>query len=212
MPTEKVIEYLEAVNWDEVDVVTFSGNGEPTLALNLEEVVNYIKDHFHKPIMVLTNATMLTDEATRQRLKRVDTVACKLDAVNNEILQRVNRPVDGITLERIIDGIKALKAEGFPGKIALQCMFMPMNKKQAMELAELITDIQPDEVQLNTPKRPYPKEWYLESRGNHTGELPVESVNLKTITLEEAEEIERIIRERNPSIPVISVYRHAPKD
>ena len=212
VPTARVLEDLKAVDWPGVDVVTFSGSGEPTLALNIGEVIAHIKDTYRKPVMILTNATWLHDAATRQRIRRADTIACKLDAWDDAMLQKFNRPAEGVTLARIVAGIKALKADGFPGKIALQCMFMPMNKDGAAKLAALIREIGPDEVQLNTPKRPYPKEWYLGSRGNHEAGAPVPEVKLKTISMEEAQEIERIIREGNPGVSVLSVYKEAPRD
>lgn len=210
VPTQRVIDDLKSVDWTRVDVVTFSGSGEPTLALNIDEVIAHIKDTYAKPVMVLTNATWLFDAATRKRLLRADTIACKLDAWDDEMLQKFNRPAQGITLATIVAGIKALRTDGFPGKIALQCMFMPLNKGGVHKLAALIHDIQPDEVQLNTPKRPYPREWYLGSRGNHDAPAPVSEIHLKTISMDEAVEIERIIREANPGTPVLSVYKDAP--
>ncbi len=212
VPTERVIEDFQNVNWDKVDIVAISGNGEPTLALNLGEVIDHIKEAYDKPVLVLTNATTLEDKATRERLMRADILSCKLDAPDDETLRRVNRPAAGISVDRIVRGIKALKADGFPGTLAIQCMFLPLNIKEARRLAELIRDIGPDEIQLNTPKRPYPREWYLDARGNHSGVLPVEGVELKTISWEEAREIERLIREVNPDTRILSVYKEAPEE
>lgn len=210
--TDRVAADLEKVDWSKVDVVTLSGNGEPTLALNIGEVIDLIKDRYEKPVMVLTNSTMLYLPEVREALQRVDTLACKLDAWDSEMLNKMNRPDDEVVFDRLVEGIKLVQQGPFAGKIALQCMFMPVNIKGASVLADLIAEIKPDEVQLNTPKRPYPREWYLEARGNHTGETPVESVMLKTISIEEALEVENIIKKANPDIPVISVYKEAPKD
>lgn len=210
VPTSRVIADLETVDWDKVDVVTLSGSGEPTLALNIDEVIAAIKDRWNKPVMVLTNATLLGDPATRRRLWRADTVACKLDTPDEDIFQRYNRPAAGITLEGTLEGIRSLRADDFPGTLALQCMFMPINREGAERLAALAATIQPDEIHLNTPRRPYPREWYRESRGNHTEEAPVAEVNLKTITLEEAREIEEIFTRMNPGARILSVYKEAP--
>ncbi|MCC5877540.1 MAG: radical SAM protein [Candidatus Sumerlaeia bacterium] len=210
VPTARILADLEKVDWSKVDVVTFSGSGEPTLATNIDEVIAVVKDSWRKPVMVLTNATLLHDAATRRRLWRADTVACKLDTPDEDIFQRYNRPAEGITLERVVEGIRALKADGFPGRLALQCMFMPINRDGAERLAELAASIGPDEIHLNTPRRPYPREWYRESRGNHTEAAPVQEVQLKVITLEEAREIEEIIKRANPDARVLSVYTEAP--
>ncbi len=205
--TEKVIDDLAQVKWSEVDVVTISGNGEPTLALNLGEVIDHIHRHYSKPVMVLTNATMLGDEATRQRLAKADVVACKLDSWDNESLERMNRPAEGVSYEQIVTGIKEFKKSGFKGKLAIQSMFMPANVNGVEQMAEVLSEIQPDEIHLNTPMRPYPKSWVRESRGNHSGEAKVDTVKLRTISEEEAEKVEQIIQEQNPGSKVISVYK-----
>lgn len=211
VPTERVIADLEKVDWGKVDVVTISGSGEPTLALNIDEVIAAIKDRWGKPVLVLTNATLLRDGETRRRLLRADTVACKLDAADDAMLARMNRPAEGITLGGIVEGIRALREDGYTGKLALQCMFMPANRGEAGRIAELARSLGPDEIHLNTPRRPYPRSWYRESRGNHGGTAPVEEVPLRTITLEEAREIEDIIAAANPGARVLSVYHEAPE-
>ena len=206
--TEQILHDLKPVEWDQVDIVAVSGSGEPTLALNIGEIIDHIKDRYHKPVLVLTNSVHLRDASTRNRVRRADVVECKLDAPNDEILRVINRPVEGVTVESIVRGIEALRDEEFTGKLTLQCMLMPVNIKSVPELAQLIKRIGPDEIHLNTPKRPYPRQWYLESRGDHLGKVDVPKTPLKTISEEEAEEAERIIKERNPGIKIHSVYRH----
>lgn len=206
--TDQVRRDLAAVEWDEVDVVTISGNGEPTLALNLGEVIALLKDEYRRPVHVLTNGTWLHDAATRQRLYRADVVACKLDAADDGTLRRVNRPVEEVSLRTIVEGIKALRGDpGFQGKLALQCMFLPGNVQAAPDLAALIRGIGPDEVHLNTPRRPYPRAWYREARGNHGGKAPVPEQLLQTISMEEARKVEAVIKEANPGTPILSIYR-----
>ncbi|MBI5154217.1 radical SAM protein [Candidatus Poribacteria bacterium] len=206
VPTARVLDDLAAVDWDTVDIVTFSGSGEPTLALNIGEVITAIRERYGKPTLVLTNSTWLHDAASRRRLAGASIIDCKLDAATDAMLHRFNRAAQGITLDRIITGNKAMKTEpGFAGKVSLQCMFMPINRDEVHALAALIRGIAPSEVQLNTPRRPYPREWYLNARGNHGGDSPVATVDLKTITLEEANEIEEILR-RESGVPIRSVF------
>jgi len=154
--------------------------------------------------MVLTNATLLHDPAVIRDLQEADVVACKLDASTETGLKQMNRPVAGVTLENIISGIKNLKAN-YSGKLALQCMFMPTNLKEVELLANIINDIQPDEVQLNTPKRPYPLEWHLDSRGNH-GEKAYPTRELRVVSPPQADEIESLLREKT-HVPILSIYK-----
>lgn len=204
VPTEQVERDFKESDWESADVVTLSGSGEPTLALNLGEVIHFIKEYSGKPVMVLTNGTTLNDPAVRADLQEADTVAVKLDAPNDTILQRMNRPVPGVTLENIVEGACKLREE-YSGKLCLQCMFMPGNLAEAQAMAEIARKIQPDEIQLNTPKRPYPLQWMLESRGNH-GEVDYPSRQLRVVSREEAQELERTFRETT-NAPLISVYR-----
>jgi wyosine [tRNA(Phe)-imidazoG37] synthetase (radical SAM superfamily) len=205
VPTEKVERDLRLSQWEKADIITLSGSGEPTLALNLGEVIHLIKEYTRKPVMVLTNATLLNDPAVLRDLQQADRVACKLDAATDSVLQRMNRPVAGISMTSIISGIQALKASGYAGTLALQCMFMPSNWEDVEALTSLIAELSPDEVQLNTPKRPYPTAWVLDSRGNHSEPL-IESRTLRTISEADALALEAKLREKT-DVPILSVYR-----
>lgn len=204
VPTAQIEHDLRRSRWEEADIITLSGSGEPTLALNLGEVIHLLKEYTHKPVMVLTNATLLNDSTVIHDLQEADMVACKLDASTEAGLKQMNRPVPGVTLERIVSGIKNLKAN-YPGKLSLQCMFMPTNRKEVDALADIINEIQPDEVQLNTPKRPYPLEWHLDSRGNH-GEKAYPTRQLRVVEPTEADSIEALLQERT-HVPILSIYK-----
>ncbi|RLI64924.1 MAG: radical SAM protein [Candidatus Asgardarchaeum californiense] len=137
------------------DVITLSGTGEPTLAKNLDEVIQMIRELSKLPIAILTNSTLLNDKFVRDSLSKIDIIIAKLDAPNQEIFQTVNRPLKEISFQQTINGIKKMKEE-FTGKFALQMMFIKENKDYASDLAELAREINPDEVQINTPLRPCP--------------------------------------------------------
>ena len=77
----------------------------------------------------------------------------KLDAPNQKLFEKINRPARGIKLSKIIKGIKQFKRE-YKGVLALQMMFIKENKSAARQLAQLARRINPDEVQINTPLRP----------------------------------------------------------
>jgi wyosine [tRNA(Phe)-imidazoG37] synthetase (radical SAM superfamily) len=108
VPPEAIARELAAMAHridDIADMVTFSGMGEPTLGANLGEVVKVIRSHCRKPIAILTNAALITDEHVREDLKRLDIVVAKLDAPHQRLFERVNRPVSGtIKLDAILEG------------------------------------------------------------------------------------------------------------
>lgn len=83
-------------------------------------------------------------------------------------------------------------------------MFLPSSLKEVDEFCQVLEKIQPDEIQLNTPTRPYPKTWHISSRGGHSAELrQYDAIPLRTLTPEQALEVEETIRART-GIRVIS--------
>jgi wyosine [tRNA(Phe)-imidazoG37] synthetase (radical SAM superfamily) len=151
---DKVKEELKnALKKTTPDVITLSGMGEPTLAKNMDESIETIRELTNLPIAILTNSTLMHNKDIQKNLNKLDIIVAKLDAPNQELLRKINRPAEGMTFEKIFNGIKEMR-RGFRGKFAIQIMFMEENKEYAEELAALTRDIQPDEVQINTPLRP----------------------------------------------------------
>lgn len=179
--TERVMDDLSVSFWENSDVVTFSGSGEPTLAKNLGEVVELVKLFTAKPVVVLTNSSTLAADDVRRELCLADRVFCKLDAWNAEMLRRINRPMPGVTLDGIVDGLSRLRGE-FQGDFAIQTMLLKdMDDGDVDEFARIINRIGPDEIQLNVPSRPVPASFSIGNRGNVT-EAPSGAHVLKTLS------------------------------
>jgi len=149
----RLAEELEEVKGIAADYVTFSGTGEPTLASNLGQAIELARSIFHFPVAVLTNSSLMFRKDVRRDLSEADVVVAKLDAHNEELFQRVNRPVAGLLFDDIVEGIRLFRKE-FKGKLCLQIMFMESNKAFVKEIAQVASSLLPDEVQLNTPLRP----------------------------------------------------------
>jgi len=136
-----------------IDYITFSGTGEPTLAANLGQMIKAIKKIRKERIAVLTNSSLMHREDVQKDLFLAEFVVAKLDAPSQNIFQVVNQPIKTIKLDTIIQAIKDFKS-CYLGKLALQIMFLEQNKKYAPQIAKIAKEINPDEVQLNTPLRP----------------------------------------------------------
>ena len=207
IPTQTILQELADLAPWEVDIITLSGSGEPTLALNLEDILQGIKTLTHKPILVLTNATQLGDPQVRQALSLADKVSVKLDGISEDLLRRVNRPTDGIHLNEVIAGIQQFSQE-FPGEFSLQTMLLsPWSAQNQRDYVALVNQLKPREIQLNTPTRPKPIKRELSGRGNHFGEkLPVEQLRqLKCVSLQILETLAQELQQQT-GIPV----RYAP--
>ena len=170
VPTLKILEEIKALPPLDIDYITFSGQGEPTLAKNLGEVVRKIRKIMKategklapagcperkrgKRVAILTNSSIIDRKDVRKDLALADFVIAKLEAHNEKLFKKINGPAKGIKFDNIIKGLKKFKAS-YKGKFALQIMFVKENQNYAKEIAKLAKNINPDEIQINTPLRP----------------------------------------------------------
>ncbi|MDP8229742.1 MAG: radical SAM protein [Candidatus Gorgyraea atricola] len=153
VPTEEIVGEIKSFPPLEIDYITFSGRGEPTLAKNLGEVIREIRKIRDEKTAVITNASLIDKKDVQDDLALADFVMLKLDSPSKELFLKINQPLKGVELNKVLKGIKEFKSK-YKGKLALQIMFIEANKGLAEEIARLAKDIDPDEVQINTPLRP----------------------------------------------------------
>jgi wyosine [tRNA(Phe)-imidazoG37] synthetase (radical SAM superfamily) len=139
-----------------IDAITFSGSGEPTLHSGIGTIIRGIKRFTRIPIVVLTNGAGLVHPAVRRALRPADIVVPSLDAADEAVFRKVNRPHAGLTAAEIVAGLASFRRE-FPGRIWLEIMLVrgvndgPRHLKKLKAAAALI---RPDRIQLNTVVRP----------------------------------------------------------
>ena len=73
-----------------IDYLTFVPDGEPTLDTNLGEEIEMLKPLGIK-IAVISNASLIWDEAVREELLKADWVSVKVDSLDEKSLA-ANRP------------------------------------------------------------------------------------------------------------------------
>lgn len=151
--SKDVLRELKLLPGIDIDFITFSGTGEPTLAENLGEMIKEVKEARPEKVAVLTNSSLLSRDDVKKDLSMADLVVCKLDGASQKVFEEINRPAEGLKIDEIAESIKNFR-KSFPGKLALQIMFIENNSASAKEIADMAKDIRPDEVQLNTPLRP----------------------------------------------------------
>jgi len=164
VPLEEVIEelnhYLQMK--PQLDYITFSGSGEPTLHSKIEQVIHYLIENYpgYKTCL-LTNGTLFKDEPVRKQVLEVDLIIPSLDAATEKGFQQINRPHPGLNCPEIIEGLVNLRSE-YSGEIRLEIFIAPGFNDTAEELASLkeaIEKIKPDSIQLGTLDRPGTEEW-----------------------------------------------------
>ena len=212
-----------------LDVITFAGSGEPTLALNFGEVAKQIKEFTESekakvPLSILTNATSLDDETVIKDLENFDLISLKLDAVDELSLKSINQAEESISVEKIIAGIKNLKDKS-NAELQLQIIFLPKfanDDKYIDSIADKIIELGISKIQINTPNRAKPKsgqDYWIETRGNHYAEAEKtridessrEYIELPVISQERAFYIEDRLQEKITKhlkdFSVINVYK-----
>ena len=153
--TQELSHYFE--NNPDPDYITFSGSGEPTLNSRIGDVIQFIKCNKPEiPVAVLTNGTLLYDPQVRAELNGADLVLPSLDAATTEVFNKLNCPSTELTLERYLQGLISFCQE-FSGRIWLEVFILPGYNDDEAELKalrEIILQLDPDSVQLNTLDRP----------------------------------------------------------
>jgi wyosine [tRNA(Phe)-imidazoG37] synthetase (radical SAM superfamily) len=135
-----------------IDWVTFSGMGEPTLAVNLGTAIKTVKSILDLPVAVLTNGSFVSHEDVRRDLALADLVVAKLDAPDESLFKSINRPDEEIEFAKILQGWQQFRME-YKGKLAVSMMLTDLNKKQIYHLQYMARALLPDQVQINTPLR-----------------------------------------------------------
>jgi wyosine [tRNA(Phe)-imidazoG37] synthetase (radical SAM superfamily) len=158
VPVDGILEELEArlAEHPDLDFITLSGSGEPTLNSDIGRLIDGIKAMTDVPVAVLTNATLLTYPEVRAALAHADVVAPSIDAVSREAFERVNRPHGSLDPAAIAGGLVAFARE-FQGEIWLEVVFVEGLNDDSAEIeriAGVIRDVKPDKVHVNTVVRP----------------------------------------------------------
>jgi wyosine [tRNA(Phe)-imidazoG37] synthetase (radical SAM superfamily) len=141
---------------DTVDVITFSGSGEPTLNSDLGFMVREIKKRTSIPVVVITNGSLLPQSEVREDIAQADIVLPSLDAVSQDVFERINRPHPSLGIDAVIEGLKNFRKE-FKGQIWLEIMLIKNINDDFQEvktMAEIVSGLNMDRVQLNTVTRP----------------------------------------------------------
>lgn len=146
----------------DLDFITFSGSGEPTLHSGIGEMAAFIKTNFPVyRLALLTNGTLLGREDVRKRLLAIDVVIVSVDGAGSEAFRRINRPHPGLLIGDIEAGLIAFRRE-YPNSLWVEVFLVPECNTSREELARIrkvLERIQPDKVQVNTLDRPGAESW-----------------------------------------------------
>lgn len=107
------------------DVITFAGNGEPTLHTQFKDIIDdtiALRDRYcpEAKVSVLSNSTRIHKPAVFRALQQVDNNIQKFDSAIESTVQRLDRPVSKqFTVNRQIEDLKR-----FNGNLIIQTLFL----------------------------------------------------------------------------------------
>jgi len=162
---EKKLQQLKIAN-NLPDVITFAGNGEPTMHPYFSKVIDdtiALRNNYAPQceITVLSNATMLRSQKVMDALKRVDRAFMKIDSAIITTSQSINQPAIIIPLETL-----AMQMKELGDKLIIQTMFLRgstngilfdnTSKKEIDALIAFYKETNPKEVQIYSIARDTP--------------------------------------------------------
>lgn len=158
----------------EFDVVTIVGEGEPLLYSKLGLLIKELKQLTEKPIAVITNGALLSEASVREELKEADIVLPSLDACNEEIYKKINRPHGKINFQEVVEGLISFSKE-YKGQLWIEIMIVKDindSRECFLSLKELLNKIDYHRIYINSPVRP-PAETFVEQPTKETIEEAV---------------------------------------
>jgi len=169
------------------DVITFSGNGEPTLHPDFAGIITdtlAVRNQLcpSAKVAVLSNSTLLHKEEVVQALCQVDENLMKFDAANDELIRQIDQPaIHDFTAGKLIDHLCR-----FNGKLTIQTMFL-----QGEHLGERIDNTRNEDIEkwIEALKKIHPEKVMIYTISRET---PVKS--LQKVPLEKLEEIATKVR------------------
>ena len=161
---EKLTSMIGNNEWP--DVITFAGNGEPTLHPDFEGIIDdtiELRDRFTPKarIAVLSNATMLHKPSVIRALLKVEDNIQKLDSGFEETIRRIDCPASNFKLKDVVENLKL-----FAGKVIIQTLFLHgtykgeiidnTTEEELSEWLKLLAEIRPSQVMIYTIERETP--------------------------------------------------------
>lgn len=168
------------------DVITFAGNGEPTMHPDFEQIIDdtiTLRNELcpTAKVSVLSNATQIGREEVVRALLKVDNNILKLDSAFDNTVQLINKPVGNYSVARTVELMKQ-----FQGNMILQTMFL-----RGEYMGKQVDNTSPAEIQawLEVVKEIAPKKVMVYSIDRDT---PCQT--LEKVSKEELSEIASLVK------------------
>ena len=147
-----------------IDSITFSGDGEPTLNPEFPQIIDdtiRLRNQYYpnSKITVLSNATRVHLPEVFNALRKVDNPTMKIDAPTNDLIEKINHPAPGYDINKVVEALKQ-----FNGDFIMQTMFLKSKDFDSSSpevlngWMDIVRLLKPREVMVYTIDRPTPEE------------------------------------------------------
>jgi len=141
----------------DVDFITLTANGEPTLYPYLSELIDEINSFKGTTkTLILSNAANIDDVKVQEALLKLDEVKLSLDCATQKCLKKLDRSHTGIDVENIKSGMLAFK-ERYDGPLVIEILIVKTlndSKEEIAKLNEFLLKLQPTRIDIGTIDRP----------------------------------------------------------
>jgi len=159
LSVESIVEAIVTAlkSYDDIDVLTLTANGEPTLypyLLELIERINEIKGE--SKVLILSNASTINDPKVQEALLLFDEVKLSLDCATQACLKKLDRSHSGIEVEAIKEGMLRFK-KSYTNPLIVEILMVKNLNDKAQEIEALnsyLLKLQPTRIDLGTIDRP----------------------------------------------------------
>jgi wyosine [tRNA(Phe)-imidazoG37] synthetase (radical SAM superfamily) len=141
----------------DIDVITLTANGEPTLYPHLAQLIDAIDAiKGDKETLILSNSATLTDPATFTTLLKLDQVKLSLDAVTPEVFKKIDRPHEGLDIHAISDALVEFSST-FRGRLFIEVLFvhgLNDSNEEVQALNSVLQSVECERIDIGTIDRP----------------------------------------------------------
>ena len=140
-----------------IDVITLTANGEPTLYPHLKELIAKVNElKGRAKTLILSNGSGARDQKICEALQGLDIVKFSLDSAVQSTFKKIDRNKSGIEVNELIKAMAKFRKE-FKGELVLEILVVAgFNDKEEefIVLNEAINEIAPHRVDVGTIDRP----------------------------------------------------------
>ena len=142
---------------NDIDFLTITANGEPTLYPYLSELIDEINKIKGKTkTLILSNAATIDDSKVQAALVKLDEVKLSLDCATQKCLKKLDRSHSGIEVEKIKAGMLDFKSK-YKGPLVIEILIVKTLNDTEEEIAKLndyLLKLQPTRIDIGTIDRP----------------------------------------------------------